>query len=79
MTLHDAISERVAIQCRTQCEAERLLSLAMQSGLKWGSGESYTNTKWSDYRENTIYILHMGSYGSINLQRFRVIQSVNIK
>jgi hypothetical protein len=58
---------KVAIYCKTLNEAEDLHKYLESKKCTWSSGEPYKEkeTSWNTYRENTVYYISEGMYGSV--------------
>lgn len=60
---------KTAIACRTQDEANSLLSMLNSQGIRWSSGDScLDHTNWESHEERTEYNLVDGylKFGSID-------------
>ena len=58
-----------AVICKTKDEAKALLDWAESKSLKWSDGKKYNdNIRWDKFREDTIYTLGIGLYGSMQLE-----------
>lgn len=60
--------EKVAVNCKTEEQANTLLKWADSKGLKWNSGEKYLegDWRWTVSKQNTCYNLFKGIYVSLN-------------
>lgn len=80
-TIHDAISEFLAVHCETRGEAKRILSLAHRTGRRWTKGNMIEVDNWGEYKENTCYCIASCSYGSVDYfteHNYRIIKSTLI-
>lgn len=77
MTLDEAVTrDDVAIWCRTQEEATRIIELAEKE-----LGQEWDDTYWENCRENTCYDLNAENYDQYNYfkeAQYEIIPSENI-
>ena len=60
------LKENQVVHCKTHEEAERVLELAHEAGMKWRAGNSYIeDDNWGRYQEETCYKFTSGSFGRI--------------
>lgn len=62
---------KTAIVCRTQEEANLLLSMLNDQGIRWASGDSVLDhTNWEQNKEETEYNLTRSEYGNLDYLKF---------
>ena len=68
----EILQENVAVHCPEEWMATELLTEARMLGYKWCSGESYIDgTHWEMYKENTVYDIFRGQFGSCSFYKYR--------
>ena len=64
----ELLTNGVGVNCRSEEQAEALLKWADANGKKWCTNQSYIEgTHWNVHKEETIYYIAKGTYGSISL------------
>lgn len=57
----------IAVHCPTRKSAETFLKLADSFGYEWICGDSFASkTMWKEHREDTVYYVCQGQYGSVS-------------
>ena len=59
---YDDFDTSYVMHCKTEDEARTFLSYLISIGEEWCSGESYEDTKYSYYGENTCYNFRRGQF-----------------
>ena len=61
----ELLTNGVGVNCRSEEQAEALLKWADANGKKWCTNQSYIEgTHWNVHKEETIYYIAKGTYGS---------------
>lgn len=75
----DELLKSVVVHCKTEKEANKVLSLADKLGYEWHNGNSFKNENYYDiYEDKTCYNIYEGLYENLNTydkERYKIISA----